>query len=74
MLKKLLFNPQHTQRLQNIMKKNFGRGGPYNPNRYKNYYVPRTQPKNEEILEYVGSLSQVPSSPVRNLRHINPVR
>jgi len=27
--------------------------GPYNPNRYKDYFVPRTLPKNEEIVEFV---------------------
>lgn len=48
--------------------------GPYNPNRYKDYYVPRTLPKNEEIVEFVQSQHSVPTSPIRNQRHINPVR
>jgi len=36
--------------------------------------VPRTLPKHEEIYEYVHSVHSVPGSPVRNIRHINPVR
>lgn len=56
------------------MKKNFSRSGPYNPNRYKDYYVPRTLPKNDEIYNYVSSVHSIPGSPIRNIRHINPVR
>ncbi len=49
-------------------------GGPYNPQRYKDYFVPRTLPKNDEIYKYVRSVHSIPNSPVRNVRHINPVR
>lgn len=31
-------------------------------------------PKNDEIVEYVRSVHTVPGSPIRNSRHINPVR
>jgi hypothetical protein len=31
-------------------------------------------PKNEEIVEYTRSIHSIPQSPVRNVRHINPVR
>lgn len=57
------------------MTASFGaRAGPYNPNRYKEYFVPRNLPKNDEIVEYVRSVHTVPGSPIRNSRHINPVR
>lgn len=36
--------------------------------------VPRTLPKNEEIYEFVHSVHSVPNSPIRNVRHINPIR
>jgi len=51
-----------------------GRSGPYNPYKYKEYLVPRNMPTNEEIYAYMRSVHSVPTSPVRNLRHINPVR
>jgi len=52
----------------------FSRSGPYNPYKYKEYLVPRSMPKNEEIYEYMRSVHSIPTSPVRNMRHINPVR
>jgi hypothetical protein len=36
--------------------------------------VPRTLPKHEEIYEFINSVHSVPGSPIRNIRHINPVR
>lgn len=74
LLKKLFKNPAYAKRLAEIAKKNFGRSGPYNPNRYKDYYVPRTLPKNDEIFEFVNSVHSIPNSPIRNVRHINPIR
>eukprot|EP01017_Pseudomicrothorax_dubius_P028069 TRINITY_DN3310_c0_g1_i2.p1 TRINITY_DN3310_c0_g1~~TRINITY_DN3310_c0_g1_i2.p1 ORF type:complete len:320 (+),score=89.75 TRINITY_DN3310_c0_g1_i2:149-1108(+) len=50
------------------------RSGPYNPYRYKEHLVPRGFPKNEELYEYLRSLQSIPAPPVRNMRHINPVR
>ena len=71
----LLKNQNKFKALGKELKKGFSaRAGPYNPNRYKDYFVPRTLPKNEEIFDYVRSIHSVPSSPVRNVRHINPVR
>jgi hypothetical protein len=66
--------PQKAATLQALVAKNFARGGPYNPNRYKDYMVPRTLPKHEEIYEFINSVHSVPGSPIRNIRHINPVR
>jgi hypothetical protein len=74
--------------LSKVLKKNKGfvsltpavlaqfsaRSGPYNPNRFKDHFVPRNLPKNEELYEYVRSVHSVPSAPIRNVRHINPVR
>lgn len=71
---KLLKSPENAKRLTEICSKNFARAGPYNPNRYKDYFVPRTLPKNEEIYEFVHSTHSVPNSPIRNVRHINPIR
>jgi len=36
--------------------------------------VPRTDPKNEELYQYLRSVHSIPASPVRNVRHVNPVR
>ena len=30
--------------------------------------------RNEEIYEYMRSVHTIPTSPVRNMRHINPIR
>jgi len=61
--------------LFNLSKCEFGaRAGPYNPYKYKEYLVPRTQPKDEEIYNFTRSFYSIPGSPVRNMRHINPVR
>jgi hypothetical protein len=60
--------------LTNLSKANFGRSGPYNPYKYKEFMVPRNMPKNEEIYEYLRSVHSIPPSPIRNMRHINPVR
>jgi len=61
--------------LVDLLGANFSaRSGPYNPNRYKEYFVPRNLPKNEEIVEFVRSVHTIPGSPIRNSRHVNPVR
>jgi len=74
LLSKLFSNPANAKKFTDLCKKHFGRGGPYNPNRYRDYFVPRTLPKNEEIYEFVHSVHSIPNSPIRNVRHINPVR
>lgn len=73
-LNKLLKDTTKSAKLTLQLQNQFARAGPYNPNRYKDYYVPRTLPKNEEIVEFVQSQHSVPTSPIRNQRHINPVR
>ena len=61
--------------LQTTVQKSFGaRSGPYNPYKFKEYLVPRNMPTNEEVYQYMRSVHSIPSSPVRNLRHVNPVR
>jgi len=42
-----------TKKFTELSSKSFGRSGPYNPNRYKDYFVPRNLPKNEEIFEFI---------------------
>lgn len=54
-LNKLAKESSKAKRLASLVQNNFARAGPYNPNRYKDYYVPRTLPKNEEIVEFVQS-------------------
>jgi len=49
-------------------------GGPYNPKRYKTYTVARSYASNKDINEFMHSVAEIPDAPVRNLRHINPVR
>ncbi|CAD8112635.1 unnamed protein product [Paramecium primaurelia] len=48
------------------------RNGPYNPNRYRHYLNPNFFQSNKEIADIAKS-QQVPL-PVRNVRHVNPVR
>jgi hypothetical protein len=52
----------------------FGHGGPFNPLRYKTNLVPRTYPKEKEIEEAYLANHQIPMFPVRNMRHVNPIR
>lgn len=51
-----------------------GFSGPYNPYKYKDYVVPRNVPSNKEVYETVRHLDKQIVPPVRNMRHINPVR
>ena len=60
--------------MNRISIKLFSYAGPYNPNLYSKQYVPRNYPKNEEIDSSIKEIFSIPSSPVRNLRHINPIR
>jgi hypothetical protein len=48
--------------------------GPYNPNMYKDYFVPKTFPTNQEIYTSVKDQDKRVYLPVRNMRHVNPVR
>ena len=59
--------------LKSVLRK-FGHGGPYNPLRYKTNLVPRSYPKDKEIEEAYMAHHQIPMFPVRNMRHINPIR
>jgi hypothetical protein len=52
----------------------FGHSGPYNPSLYKTHFVPRKYPKNNEIEEHLKTICSVPKAPLRNLRHVNPIR
>lgn len=47
------------------MVKNLFGAGPYNPSRYKDYFVPRNLPRTEEIQEYVMSVHSIPTSPTK---------
>ena len=49
-------------------------GGPYNPYKYKDYLVPKNYPSNKVMYDTVRNQDKVPPTPVRNMRHINPVR
>ena len=48
--------------------------GPYNPYLYKDYLVPRSYPTNKEIYHAVKNQDKAVQPPVRNMRHVNPVR
>lgn len=56
------------------MRQFFSHSGPYNPNRYKTHFVPRTYPTNQEIDEQFKTIFAMPVMPIRNLRHVNPIR
>jgi len=69
--------PKATQKLisdAKHLKRYFGGGGPYNPYRYRDYMVPRSYPKNEEIFNYMREVHTLPKAPERNMRHIQPIR
>lgn len=48
--------------------------GPYNPYRYKDYLAPKNYPTNKEVVESVVQGEKGVMHPVRNMRHVNPVR
>jgi hypothetical protein len=50
------------------------RNGPYNPNRYNPYLEPKDYPSNEDMMKIAESEMATPPNPLRNARHINPVR
>lgn len=60
--------------ISKLIKRGFGFAGPYNPYRYKDHLVPREYPTDLEIDKYLTHLHQVPQVPMRNMRHVNPVR
>jgi len=67
--------PKTGKVLQEVVKSSFAtRSGPYNPYKFKEYLVPRNMPTNEEVYEYMRSVHSIPNSPIRNIRHVNPVR
>ena len=68
-----MLSSSNGQRLLRLSKKHFS-GGPYNPHRYRDYSVAKSYPTNEEIENYLTSVCSLPAMPVRNMRHISPVR
>ena len=68
-----MLSSRRNQKLIQLSVRHFS-GGPYNPHRYRDYSVARSYPSNEEIENYLVSLYSLPSTPVRNMRHISPVR
>jgi hypothetical protein len=68
-----MLSGKQSKKLVQICKNHFS-GGPYNPHRYRDYSVARSYPSNEEIENYLTSLCSLPATPVRNMRHISPVR
>lgn len=60
--------------LNKTIKMFFGFSGPYNPLRYKTTMAPKSYPKDNEIEEHFKTLYSIPTSPIRNVRHVNPVR
>ncbi len=56
-----------------VSKRGFS-GGPYNPLRYKTNLAPRSIATPEEMEKTYAKTEHIPFSPIRNMRHINPVR
>lgn len=52
----------------------FIKDGPYNPYRYKPHIVPNNYPTTEEIKHIASRFYTDAPTPLRNVRHINPVR
>lgn len=48
--------------------------GPYNPYKFKDWLVPKTVPSNKDMYNRIRNQDDVVQPPVRNMRHINPVR
>jgi hypothetical protein len=59
--------------INKIIKRGFG-GGPYNPHRYKTHMVPNKIVSKEDIRKINTQIVTIPQSPVRNMRHVNPIR
>jgi hypothetical protein len=51
-----------------------GFAGPYNPYLYKDYLVPRAYPTNKELYNTIKNQDKIVTPPVRNMRHVNPIR
>lgn len=56
------------------LARNFSFSGPYNPNRYRTHLVPRTYPTDKEIEQQFIIQNSIPNGPIRNMRHVNPMR
>lgn len=56
------------------LARRFSFSGPYNPMRYRSHLVPRTLPTDQEIADQFLAQYTIPSGPIRNMRHVNPVR
>lgn len=54
--------------------RSFSFSGPYNPLKYKRNLVPRNYPTDQEIKDNLKQLYSTPYVPVRNVRHVNPIR
>lgn len=67
-----------SKRLPKILRvtaiRSFGGGGAYNPKKYKDYSIPADYPNNEDMVNYLESVYSLPNMPIRNMRHVNPVR
>lgn len=68
-----MLSSRTTRKLLKVSSRNFS-GGPYNPHKYRDYSVAKSYPSNEEIENYLTSVFSLPATPVRNMRHISPVR
>lgn len=70
----MLVNQNRTKQLFQTISRFFGAGGPYNPHRYRDYSAPKNYPTNEEIENFLVTVHQLPNYPVRNMRHVSPIR
>ena len=52
----------------------FSYSGPYNPNLYSRSFAPRKYLDAKETDELLKKTFSMPSQPVRNVRHVNPIR
>lgn len=48
--------------------------GPYNPYKFKDWLVPKTVPSNKQLYNDIRNQDKHVLPPVRNMRHVNPVR
>lgn len=62
------------RRLISPVSRFFSGSGPYNPCRYKNNLIPRNFPRDDEIFPYIAHVFSTPGLPIRNVRHVNPIR
>ena len=56
------------------IRKLFSYSGPYNPNLYAKAFAPRKYLNSKETDASLKQIYSIPSSPIRNVRHVNPIR